>query len=373
MAVLWLTDLAVFQRPSRTRWFALGGVALGLLIIVCALFAQQAQSIGGRLSFGEPFWYLLFLTSLAAIYEVLRLGLAWFVARAFKTPPRGMSAWLQVLLTIFLFLPYAYTACNVHRGKIGNATDPRRACGLAFETVDFTAVDDHIPLSGWFIPGRPGALTVLICHGVGANKGNFLAFVPFLHRAGFHVFLFDFRAHGDSAGHTTTFGHDEARDVRGAVRYLQGRSDVRQISAFGLSMGGSALLQAIPQLPDVRAVVVDSTFADFGTVTDAQLASLPTPLRGLIRAEVGLWARLELGVPLSDIAPRRSIAAVSPRPLLIIHGTDDRLVPPGQAADNFAAARPPKELWLVPGAGHVGAHARVRSEYEQRVVAFLRR
>lgn len=372
IALLWLVDLNAFQRPSRTRWMILGGTAFALLIIVWSLFAQQARTIGGQLDWGELFWYLLFLASLAAVYETLRLGLAWLTARVFKTAPRGLSVWLQVGLTVFLFLPYVYTICNIHRGKIANATDPQRAYGLHYESVRFTSADDGVPLSGWFIPGHPGALTVLICHGVGANKGNFLSFVPFLHRAGFSVFLFDFRAHGDSAGHTTSFGYFEARDVRGAVQYLRGRADVRRIAALGLSMGGSALLQAIPRLPDVRAVIVDSTFADFGTVTDEQLASLPTPLRGMMRAEIGFWARLELGVPLTDIAPKRDIAVISPRPLLIIHGTDDRLIPVVQAKDNFAAACPPKQLWLVPDAGHVGAHTVVCVEYEQRVVAFLR-
>lgn len=372
VALLWLIDLGVFQRPSRTRWLILGGTAFGLLVTVWSLFAQQAQAIGGRLNWGEPFWYLLFLASLAAIYEVLRLGLARLTARVCKTPSRGVSAWLQVFVTVLLFLPYAYTACNIHRGKIGTGTDPQRAYGLPYESVRFTAADDGVPLSGWFVPGRPGAPTVLICHGIGANKGNFLSFAPFLHRAGFHVFLFDFRAHGDSAGHTTSFGDAEARDVRGAVRYLTGRPDVRGIAAFGLSMGGAALLHAIPRLPAMRAVIVDSTFADFGAVTDGQLAALPTPVRGVMRAEIGLWARLELGVPLTDIAPKRYIAAVSPRPLLIIHGTGDALIPPAQAAENFAAARPPKQMWLVPGAGHVGAHSVAREEYERRVLAFLR-
>lgn len=172
-------------------------------------------------------------------------------------------------------------------------------------------------------------------------------------------------------GHTTSFGGAEARDVRGAVACLRSRPDVGAIAAFGLSMGGAALLQAMPQLPSVRAVVVDSTFADFGTVTDGQLTSLPSPLRGVMRTEIGFWARLELGVSLADIAPRQHIAAVSPRPLLIIHGTDDGLISPAQAEENFAAARPPKQLWLVPGTGYIGAHSVASLEYERHVVAFL--
>jgi fermentation-respiration switch protein FrsA (DUF1100 family) len=42
-------------------------------------------------------------------------------------------------------------------------------------------------------------------------------------------------------------------------------------------------------------------------------------------------------------------------PLLIVHGEADAVVPPDHAIALYEAARPPKTLWLVPGAGHIAA------------------
>lgn len=372
LPLLWLADYGLFRRLSRRWWIILAVVALAMLALVWDLFSWQARAIGGRLPASEPLWYLSFLAGLMALYDGFRRGLAWLMPSAWRGTWR--LTMLEAALVLTLFIPYAYTACSIHRpkAKVTNATDPEQAEGLPFEEIRFRAADDGVPLSGWFIPGRPGAPAVLICHGIGSNKGNFLSYVPFLHRAGFSVFLFDFRAHGDSGGHTISYGYYEARDVRGAVAYLRGRSDVQGIVAYGLSMGGSALLHAIPSLPDVRGVVVDSTFADLATITAGQLSALSAPMKTVILAEVTFYVRLELGVPLSDISPRRHIATVSPRPLLLIHGIEDRLVPVSEARRNFAAARPPKQLWLVPGAVHLGAHWKVRHDYERRVVDFLR-
>jgi fermentation-respiration switch protein FrsA (DUF1100 family) len=49
----------------------------------------------------------------------------------------------------------------------------------------------------------------------------------------------------------------------------------------------------------------------------------------------------------TDAAP-----AVSPRPMLLIHGTDDDVLPVECSRQIFAAAREPKELKLFEGAGH---------------------
>lgn len=65
------------------------------------------------------------------------------------------------------------------------------------------------------------------------------------------------------------------------------------------------------------------------------------------------------------------IAEVSPRPLLIIHESGDAIVPVDNSLRNFAAARQPKELWLVPGSGHAQAETIAKPEYETRVTKFF--
>jgi fermentation-respiration switch protein FrsA (DUF1100 family) len=148
---------------------------------------------------------------------------------------------------------------------------------------------------------------------------------------------------------------------------------VKHITAYAFSMGGSCLLHAMDDLPEVRGVVVDSTFADMNTIAQSQTPPLPFALGKPMLRVIDFYTQLEIGVSLSDISPRRHIANVSPRPLLIIHGLADPLIPPSEAQLNFATAREPKELWLVPGAGHIDARDVMGKKYERRVVNFLRR
>ncbi len=66
------------------------------------------------------------------------------------------------------------------------------------------------------------------------------------------------------------------------------------------------------------------------------------------------------------------VAQIAPRPLLIIHGAEDREVPAAHSERNHAAAKAPKELWIVPGAAHAQSREIAGAEYERRVVAFFR-
>jgi fermentation-respiration switch protein FrsA (DUF1100 family) len=66
------------------------------------------------------------------------------------------------------------------------------------------------------------------------------------------------------------------------------------------------------------------------------------------------------------------IDQIAPRPLFVIHGTADGLVPLRHARSLRDHARGPVELWEISGAGHVRCHAACPEEYEQRVVAFFR-
>jgi len=71
--------------------------------------------------------------------------------------------------------------------------------------------------------------------------------------------------------------------------------------------------------------------------------------------------------------PLDAIARISPRPILLIHSEDDdnATTPVEGARALFAAAGEPKELWVAPRGGHVGAINAFPNEYRARVLAFL--
>jgi hypothetical protein len=88
-----------------------------------------------------------------------------------------------------------------------------------------------------------------------------------------------------------------------------------------------------------------------------------------------VWLTWPLQWPLSftiddEYSPLPAVAQVSPIPLLIIHGDKDRIIPLHHGQALFAAARQPKEFWLVPEGEHIAAFRRIK--YREQLVQYLR-
>jgi len=124
------------------------------------------------------------------------------------------------------------------------------------------ATDDGLQLAAWYVPGtRPESL--ILVHGLGANRADMLDLATVLHTRGYNLLLPDLRAHGRSQGNVSTLGVKEVRDIQAAVKYLQLQPEVDpyRIGIYGASLGGAVALLAAEQIPTLRGVVVDSTFA----------------------------------------------------------------------------------------------------------------
>jgi uncharacterized protein len=93
----------------------------------------------------------------------------------------------------------------------------------------------------------------------------------------------------------------------------------------------------------------------------------------VLTAPVAAVVARRTGARLSDFQPLAAVPRIAPRPLLLIHGDDDTAVPPSHARRLYDAAGEPRELWTVPGAGHVGAYFADREQYLVRVVGFFER
>jgi fermentation-respiration switch protein FrsA (DUF1100 family) len=380
---LWLVDFLLYKRrilPPRWGFALITSIGIATMLGVTFWYAllAQAQFTDGTAHWHEVLYKMYMMASLFVLYGLLSKAVWWVLclSRAIRdVEPTARGAWIHSVhsvLAIGLFVPYLLAFGSIHRFKIGDGLTPWSAFELAYEDVAFNSDEDEIPLSGWFIPAARSDKAVIVCHGIGANKANFSGVSPFLHKAGLNVFLFDFRGHGDSDGHTITYGYEEARDVAGAVRYLQARG-IKHIGLYGFSMGGSAVLHSLQRVPQVESIVVDSTFSDFPLRVEQQITWLPEPLDKVLVKAIDLSSQFELGISFGSISPGQHIAKFAPRPVLIIHGTKDSIISPQQAELNYAAAGQPKQLWLVPGADHIQCRAVAKQQYETRVAEFFTR
>src|SRR5262249_15395899 len=67
----------------------------------------------------------------------------------------------------------------------------------------------------------------------------------------------------------------------------------------------------------------------------------------------------------------RTVGQIAPRPLLLIYGARDPVVRPDNAHDLYAAARRPKEVWILPRTAHDYPHRTEEAAYRARVLAFF--
>jgi fermentation-respiration switch protein FrsA (DUF1100 family) len=295
-----------------------------------------------------------------------------------------MSAakWVKALVVVALTFLAVYLVANpIFRSYA--LTHPSRwavelteeATGVPVERVFFQATDG-VSLVGWFVPGSGDGATVAVSHGLGSNGPIAYAGYAFLQRAGYHLFVFDHRAHGQSGGRVSTMGALEVRDMVGAVRYLQGRPEVdpARVGAIGCSMGSVVVIGAAAEERALRAVVAEAVYADLAEVWDrmgrvsvrgTSLSwSWGTPMRWAAR----LWTR----EPVGAFRPEAMIARVAPRSVLIVHGErDNAACTVADARRLHDAAGEPKSLWIVPGAGHCAARASQPEVYEARILAFF--
>lgn len=255
----------------------------------------------------------------------------------------------------------------------------RKPLALTPEQVGLTLEDMRISgprgeLAAWYLPARNGC-TLICCHGIHDNRGQWLGQVARLHeRGGYGAVLFDFAGHGHSDGDTVTYGVRERDDVAAIIAWLRERGDVNMdgLAIMGYSLGAITATLAAATLPELRALVIESGFADLQHDI-AKLFTRYTHLPAFPFANMVVWwAQRMADVRLSDIRPAQVIGQVSPRPALIIADLADGLADePYDGERLYAAAGEPKELWQVADAPHVQAYWRRPEEWIARVGDFL--
>ncbi len=271
-----------------------------------------------------------------------------------KRPRPRLLLTLGALALLLAVLP----TCGVADPLFYRPTVAPRPDPAATEVPGAEAVTLQAPggprLSGLWLPARgPARGTVVYCHG---NRGHLLQHLPFvrwLPGLGYQVLLFDYRGYGASEGAADRPG--TVADTLAAVDFALGRDPDRTV-LFGHSLGGALAIWAGGERPAVRAVIAESTFPSY-----RQAACCTVPALGFC-------------VPLlvsPGFDPLDALPRLPPRPLLVIHGTADRITPLELGQELHARAAEPKHLWVIEGAGHRSDSVRNEGRFAQQIGAFL--
>ena len=181
--------------------------------------------------------------------------------------------------------------------------------------------------------------------------------------AGWTVLAFNFRGTGQSDGDFSLSGWLE--DLHAAVGYLQAEPDVGGVWIAGFRTGGALAMYVAAEDESVRGVAAlgaPADFADWAADPHKHLAVCRE--RGVVRSpdfppDVVAW-----GQEFKEMRPISIVDHIPPRPLLIVHGSDDDVVPLSDARVLADSALDQVELRIIPGGGH-------RLRHDPRAVAVL--
>jgi alpha-beta hydrolase superfamily lysophospholipase len=373
--IAWLGSYGfqLFPAPHSRAKTKLGRAATVacLVLFPAAFYVFLVYATGSLWSWKEvTIAILFFAVALETVLIYLMQGLesitALLVARTnarWHIPLKG----LMKLALYAALIPFLLVILSVHRPKLL----PRVLHEIPSENrsqVKFLSRDGVTRLRGVFLSPPSPRGTVLVCHGVGANHADIVSISTILYDNRFQVVAFDFRGHGSSDGHTITYGWAERDDVLAAYDFCLAHPDVQpdRLYALGVSMGGATLIEALPEMPRVRAAVIDSAFATLRDMAEHQFRVFPKAIRPFLRQAARTMAWVEVGVDIESIRPIDSIAKTS-IPLLLIHGTEDAVIPVENVRRLAAARSENLRVHIEPGAPHIGMAVLNPAQYTQLV------
>ncbi|MGB7925988.1 MAG: alpha/beta hydrolase [Pyrinomonadaceae bacterium] len=216
---------------------------------------------------------------------------------------------------------------------------------------------DGVRLHGWFVRARSEtpAATVIFFHGNGGNINNLGWLGEELAARGFDTLLFDYRGYGRSEG-AVTGEQGIYADADAAYDYVVRQRGVRpgKLVLYGQSLGTTAVAD-VASRRECGAIILESGLSSASDMAANIFPWLPRRLHGFGQ---------------NRFESARKLASVR-CPVLVTHGDPDPTIPAEQGHKLYAAANEPKELIIIPGAGH-GVSSSGGKAYMDTLAGFIR-
>lgn len=241
------------------------------------------------------------------------------------------------------------------------------------KTLEQTSYDD-LKLKAKFLPKDTKThKVVILAHGYRKESSDMGDLVKYYHDKGFDVLMPDARGHGESEGDYIGYGWHDRFDYIDWIDMLIEEYDEESIILHGNSMGATLVTMTSGEdLPEeVKGIIADSGYTTVKEELTHQLKHLYNlPAFPLLDITSGI-TKIRAGYTFGEASAIDQVKN-NTRPLMIIHGEDDELVPTEMAHELYEAAQGEKRIWLVPEAGHIEAYKVATKEFEERVSDFLK-
>ncbi len=244
----------------------------------------------------------------------------------------GLALLFLIALALIVLIGSAVTVWTIVRPRRktyalalarGLPTDPADLALSATEAT-FNLPGGHTSPS-WIIAGKePTAPAVLVLHGHGDARFGALRFAEQLAPYASHLVVFDWPAHGGCTAPWMTCGKREPDDAIAVLEGLPNEVRERPVVLFGYSLGGQIAIKTAGLYPDRFA----------GVIADGPYRHWDSPIRQRLRHHVApAWLFMPLVAAVFHLTglikrfDRAAYAKQYPGPLLVMHGTADRVCP----------------------------------------------
>jgi len=224
-------------------------------------------------------------------------------------------------------------------------------------------------LRGWWIPGDDRKGTVLLLHGIRANRLAMVGRARMLAKHGYSVLMVDLQGHGESPGNAITLGLRESTGVQAARNWIRIKRPRHPVAAIGVSLGGASILLG-PSPSGFDAVILEAVYPDARQALRNRMAMRFGPVGPMLAKLLEIQVEPRLGVSLDRLRPIDRIAHVA-APVLVVAGGRDQHTTLAESESLYACALNPKEFFLLPDATHQDFQRHAPAVYEARVIAFL--
>jgi pimeloyl-ACP methyl ester carboxylesterase len=207
------------------------------------------------------------------------------VGTPFQRFTRALLYRLVMVPVLLALLVTALVITATHPRRVGVITDPT-SLGVYYDPVELLS-GDNTKLEGWLVPvidarqvllEKDRALhrkhpAIVLVHDFGASRQQVLPLIVPLHEAGYVVLAINLRGHGPSGATGSTFGLNEASDVRAAVDLLRRRPfiDPEAVGVLGIGTGATAALLAAQQDPRLNTLILDHPLRQFQDALDERI------------------------------------------------------------------------------------------------------
>lgn len=220
-------------------------------------------------------------------------------------------------------------------------------------------------IHGWWIPTSANSESrttqaapdvLLYLHGNSGAVDVNLNHAARFQRWGLSVLLIDYRGYGLSTG---PFPSEQRvyQDAETAWQYLVNTQKIapHRIVIYGHSLGGAIAINLASHHPDAAGLIVESSFTSIEAMANDQ----------------GQYSLIPVNLILHQRFDSIQKAPKLEMPTLFVHGLQDTEIPYQMSEQLYQSAPDPKQLWLVPGAGHANTASLYETEYRDRIRQFI--